>query len=141
MNKRLKTVVIVLVLVAVGYRAYSMMYKKSSTTIQVKTTQLTGGSISSNVTATGTLEPVTQVSVGTQVSGLINKIYVDFNSDVEKGQLLAELDRTSLSEQVSNAKAQYNAAMNELKYYEQNYNRKKSMFDAQVVSKSDLEQA
>ncbi|MFV0483391.1 MAG: efflux RND transporter periplasmic adaptor subunit [Bacteroidales bacterium] len=141
MNKRLKTVVIVLILVAVGYIAYSMMYKKSSTTIQVKTTQLTGGSISSNVTATGTLEPVTQVSVGTQVSGLINKIYVDFNSDVKKGQLLAELDRTSLSEQVSNAKAQYNAAMNELKYYEQNYNRKKSMFDAQVVSKSDLEQA
>ncbi|MFV0565959.1 MAG: efflux RND transporter periplasmic adaptor subunit [Flavobacteriaceae bacterium] len=140
-QKQVKTAVIIVLLITAIYLIYAFVYAQPSTVIQVKTTQLTTGNISNNVTATGTLEPVDQISVGTQVSGLINKIYVDYNSVVAKGQLLAEIDKTTLTENVSNAKAQYNAALNELNYYKQNYNRQKNMYDAEVISKADLEQA
>lgn len=140
-NKRLKIGIIAAVLVGGIYLIYTLMGQSSSTMVEVKTTQLTNGDIRSTVTATGTLEPVEQVSVGTQVSGLIDNIYVDYNSVVKKDQLLAELDVTALNEAVQNASAQYNAAANELNYYTQNYTRQKSMYEAQVISKSDLEQA
>ncbi|MFV0540300.1 MAG: efflux RND transporter periplasmic adaptor subunit [Aestuariibaculum sp.] len=141
MNKQLKTVGIIVLLVGVLYLVYSFIYKEAPLNIEVRTTQLSNGNISNNVTATGTLEPVDQISVGTQVSGLINTIYVDYNSVVKKGQLLAELDKTTLNDAVANAMAQYNAALNEHNYYRQNYNRQKRMYDAEVISQSDLEQA
>ena len=78
-------------------------------------------------TATGSVQPVDEIEVGTQVSGLVSKIYVDYNSQVKKGELLAELDKTNLQENVINAQANYNAALNEVTYYQQNYERKKNM--------------
>lgn len=82
-----------------------------------------------------------EIEVGTQVSGLVSKIYVDYNSQVKKGELIAELDKTNLQENVINAQANYNAALNEVSYYQQNYDRKKNMYDNQIISKADYEQA
>ncbi|WP_262492805.1 efflux RND transporter periplasmic adaptor subunit [Paenimyroides marinum] len=107
----------------------------------MSTTDVVTGEITNEVTATGTVEPVDQVDVGTQVSGLVEKIYVDFNSVVKKGQLLAELDKTNLNESVSNAQAAYNAAQSQLNFQQQNYNRQKNMYEAQVISKADFETA
>ena len=103
--------------------------------------KLSKQNVTTSVTATGTVEPVDQVDVGTQVSGIINHIYADYNSPVKKGQLLAELDKTNLQESVNNALAQYNASLNELNYYQQNYNRQNNMYKSGVISKADYEQA
>ena len=81
------------------------------------------GNISNSVTATGTIEPVTSVDVGTQVSGIVAKLYVDYNSVVKKGQVIAELDKTNLISQVHTAKASLNNAQSQLTYQKANYNR------------------
>lgn len=100
-------------------------------TIEIRTVTTSIAEVTNAVTATGTVEPVDQVEVGTQVSGLVSSIYVDYNSLVKKGQLLAELDKTNLQESVNNAEAQYQAAQNELNYYQQNYIRQKNMYQAE----------
>lgn len=99
------------------------------------------GSISTAVTATGTVEPITLVEVGTQVSGVISKIYVDFNSEVKAGQILAELDKRLLSSELENANATLQSRQVELKLQELNYNRQKILWDKQAISKSDWENA
>jgi len=97
--------------------------------------------LSSSVTATGTIEPVTSVEVGTQVSGIIDKIYVDYNSDVTKGQVIAELDKTNLLSELSNAKSNMANAQSTLRYQQSNYNRQKALFDKGLISANDFEQA
>ena len=97
--------------------------------------------VAKTVTATGALEPVNKVDVGTQVSGIIDKIYVDFNSVVKKGQLLAEMDRTTLIAEVNSAKASLNSAEVELEYQTANYERYKRLHDKGLVSETDYEQA
>lgn len=99
------------------------------------------GSISTAVTATGTVEPITLVEVGTQVSGVISKIYVDFNSEVKAGQILAELDKRLLSSELENANATLQSRQVELKLQELNYSRQKILWDKQAISKSDWENA
>lgn len=102
---------------------------------------VTRGSLSNTVTATGTIEPVKQVEVGTQVSGVIQKIYVDFNSTVKKGQLLAELDKTPLLAQLASAKADLESAESALTYQQANYVRIKQLFEKKAVSETDYESA
>lgn len=97
--------------------------------------------LSSSVTATGTIEPVTTVEVGTQVSGIIDKIYVDYNSNVTKGQVIAELDKTNLLSELSNAKSNMANAQSTLKYQQANYNRQKTLFDKGLIAANDFEQA
>ncbi|WP_267402563.1 MULTISPECIES: efflux RND transporter periplasmic adaptor subunit [unclassified Chryseobacterium] len=140
-KKYFKNSAITLIIVIAVVFAYRYFTQKEDPKISVQTVKMTKQNITTSVTATGTVEPVDQVEVGTQVSGIINHIYVDYNSQVKKGQLLAELDKTNLQESVNNAMAQYNAALNELNYYQQNYNRQNSMFKAGVISKADYEQA
>lgn len=130
-----------LVAVIAVFFIYQYFTQKKETKISIQTVKLSKQNITTSVTATGTVEPVDQVEVGTQVSGIINHIYVDYNSQVKKGQLLAELDKTNLQESVNNALAQYEAALNELNYYQQNYNRQNNMFRSGVISKADYEQA
>ncbi len=93
------------------------------------------------VTATGYVQPVDKVDVGTQVSGVIEKIYVDFNSQVKKGQLLAELDKSTLSEKVTQAKASLLSAESDLTYSQQNYDRVKQLYDAKAATQASYEQA
>ena len=84
------------------------------------TATVSKGEISESVTATGTIEPVTEVEVGTQVSGIIDKIYVDYNAAVTKGQLIAEMDRVTLQSELASQRATYNGAKAEYEYQKKN---------------------
>ncbi|HPG09272.1 MAG TPA: efflux RND transporter periplasmic adaptor subunit [Saprospiraceae bacterium] len=141
MKKIITTIIIIALLAAAGYWGYGYFTGTSQSQITIETVQVKKGNITNEVSATGTIEPVEQVEIGTQVSGEVSNIYVDFNSVVKKGQLIAELDKTNLQAALTDAEASYNAALNELNYYQQNYERQKKMYDAEVVSKADFEQA
>lgn len=97
--------------------------------------------ISTSVTATGTIEPVTKVEVGTQVSGIIDKIYVDYNSQVRKGQVIAELDKTNLISELTSAKSNLANAQSELDYQKANFDRYAKLFEKGLVSTDDYENA
>lgn len=97
--------------------------------------------ISNSVTATGTIEPVTSVDVGTQVSGIVANIYVDYNSVVKKGQVIAELDKTNLISEVNTAKASLSNAQSQLTYQKANYQRYKALYDKGLVSADEYETA
>ena len=97
--------------------------------------------VSTSITATGTIEPVTKVDVGTQVSGIIDKIYVDYNSEVHKGQVIAELDKTNLLSELASAKSNLTNAQSNLNYQSSNYNRYKTLYDKGLVSANDYENA
>ena len=106
--------------------------KKSEFTY--KTTEIVKQDITTSVTATGTIEPVTSVTVGTQVSGIVSKLYVDYNSVVKAGDVIAELDRTNLISELSSAQS-------ELDYQKANYERYKTLYDKGLISANEYEQA
>jgi HlyD family secretion protein len=97
------------------------------------------GYIANAVTATGTIQPVDTVAVGTQVSGTISKVYVDFNSVVKKGQLLAELDKTILNAQVQQILASLQQAQSQITYQQSNFNRQSQLYNVGAISKAELE--
>ena len=97
--------------------------------------------ISTSITATGTIEPVTEVEVGTQVSGIIDRIYVDYNSEVHKGQVIAELDKTNLLSELASTQSNLSNAQSTLNYQSANYKRYKTLFDKGLVSANDYENA
>ena len=97
--------------------------------------------IQTSITATGTIEPVTSVTVGTQVSGIVSHLYVDYNSVVKKGQVIAELDRTNLISELNTAKANLSSAQSSLNYQLSNYNRYKELHDKGLVSADEFESA
>ena len=97
--------------------------------------------IHTSITATGTIEPVTSVTVGTQVSGIVSKLYVDYNSVVKKGQIIAELDKTNLISELNTAKANQASAQSTLNYEQANYNRYKTLYDKGLVSADEYESA
>ena len=91
-----------------------------------------------SITATGTIEPVTSVTVGTQVSGIVSKLFVDYNSVVKKGQVIAELDKTNLMSQLNTAKTQLATAQSQLNYQTANYKRYKTLFEKGLVAADDF---
>lgn len=97
--------------------------------------------IMTSVTATGTIEPVTSVDVGTQVSGIVSKLYVDYNSVVKAGQVIAELDRTNLLSTLASAQANLKSAQSDLDYQKTNYERYKNLYDQGLISANDYDQA
>lgn len=97
------------------------------------------GNIRNTITATGTIEPITQVEVGTQVSGTIARVLVDYNSEVKKGQLIAELDRTVLESEYEAQQATYYANQNEFEYQKKNHERISGLYAKKLVSDSDFE--
>ena len=99
------------------------------------------GSVVNSITATGTIEPIIQVEVGTQVSGIISKIYVDFNSQVKKGDMLAELDRTTLEADLKSSEATLQSSKTEYEYQVKNHNRIKNLYDKKLISDSEYESA
>jgi HlyD family secretion protein len=122
--------------------AVSACKKRSNTNQNTwETVTVTKGNITNIVTCTGTLEPITEVEVGTQVSGRVEKIYVDYNSVVKKGQLLAELDQTVLAANLSSAESTMASAKSEMEYQEKNFERYKILYDKKLVSGSDFESA
>lgn len=109
--------------------------------ISVETTTAQHGAISNSVTATGTIEAIKTVTVGTQVSGTIKGIYVDFNSHVKKGQLLAKIDETALQAQVDQTTAQVASAKAQLIYQKATFERAKALYDKDLTSKAEFDQA
>lgn len=91
-------------------------------------------SMSEVVTATGTMESVTQVDVGTQVTGIIDKLYVDYNDHVTKGQLLAEIEKTLLDSELKSADATMASNKASYEYAKRNYERDKALHDEQLIS-------
>ena len=102
---------------------------------------MTKGDIATYITATGTVKPVTEVQVGTQVSGIIDKLYVDYNSIVKEGQIIAEMDKVTLESEVASAQAAYDGNKAEYKYQEKNFNRSKELYAKNLISDSEYEQA
>jgi len=136
----------ILIFTVVGLLAaaavYWFFFRGNNKTVTTYTTAVvTRSAISNTVTATGTVEPVKQVSVGTQVSGVIKKIYVDYNSIVKKGDLLAELDKTPLLASLASMKADLASSASAATYQEATYNRIKELYEKQAVSKTDYEAA
>ena len=137
-----KTVIISVVAVAVAIIAIYLVFgSKSETKLNFETTTVGVANISNSVTATGTIEPVTQVDVGTQVSGIVSKLYVDYNSVVKKGQVIAELDKTNLISELNISKAALNDAQSTLKYQKANYDRYHTLYSKGLVSADDYESA
>lgn len=97
--------------------------------------------ISSSVTATGTVEPVTEVEVGTQVSGIIDKLYADYNDVVKAGQVIAEMDKVTLQAELKSATATLGSAKTESDYRTKEYNRIKTLHDKELVSDSEYDEA
>ena len=93
------------------------------------------------VTATGTIEPVTEVEVGTQVSGIIDKLYADYNSIVKEGQLIAEMDKVTLESDLASARATFQGSEAEYIYQKKNYERNVKLHEKGLVSDTDFELA
>ncbi len=139
--KKLKLILILLLLVAAGVAVYFIFFSENKNSVVVVSAQpATMGSIANVVTATGTIEPIQQVEVGTQVSGEVKKVYVDYNSQVKAGQLIAELDKTNLKVSVSEAQISYEKALNELNYIKKNYERQKSLYADKLISEADFDE-
>lgn len=136
-KKIIISIVIFIVAVAVAF----MVWPKKSVMVEFEMTDVTPDTIRNSVTATGTIEPVTEVEVGTQVSGIISNIYVDYNSIVKKGQVIAELDKTNLISQLNSAKASLASAKSDLDYQTANYKRYKTLNEKGLVSKNEFESA
>lgn len=98
-------------------------------------------SVATIITATGEIQPVTKVEVGTQVSGKVEKLYVDYNSHVTKGQLLAELDRSTLLERINQCQANLASAQSSLTQAKLSYERIKALYDKGAETKENLENA
>ena len=117
------------------------MKKGKKSELQVMTERSHIDSIEVTVTATGELQPVYKVDVGTQVSGIVERIYVDFNSVVKKGQLLAELDRSNLNEQLKTAQATVSNAQSNLTLAQQQFDRIKALYDNKAATLEAYESA
>ncbi|MFZ2287331.1 MAG: efflux RND transporter periplasmic adaptor subunit [Bacteroidales bacterium] len=128
-------------LAAVAITLLTVHSCKKSKTYVFETSMATTGSIVNTVTATGTIEAITSVVVGTQVSGIVEKLHVDFNSPVKKGQVLAELDKTSLRSSVQQSLATLDNAKAEMDYQASNYERSKALFEKNLIAQADYDQA
>lgn len=138
-NKKLYIVAAAAVIVAV--MAYLLMGGKKKSEVSYVTAEAKVSNISTSVTATGTIEPVTSVTVGTQVSGIVAHLYVDYNSVVKKGQVIAELDKTNLMSELASTRANLSSAKSNLAYQQANYNRHKTLFDKGLISANEYEQS
>jgi len=115
--------------------------KGQKSTMMLSTSKVKKGDLTTSVTATGTVEPITLVEVGTQVSGVISKIYVDYNSEVKAGQVIAELDKQLLTSELQTASANLKSKQVEFELQQRNYNRNKELWEKQAISKADWESA
>lgn len=140
MNKK-KTLVIAAVAAIATLAVWLLSGGKKEEKITFDTAAVAPANIMNSITATGTIEPVTSVTVGTQVSGIVSKLFVDYNSVVKKGQVIAELDKTNLMSQLNTAKTQLATAQSQLNYQTANYKRYKTLFEKGLVAADDFDNA
>ena len=131
----------VLVVVIIAVAAWALSGGKKEEDINFKQEAVSEQTLQSSVTATGTIEAVTSVTVGTQVSGIVNKLYVDYNSQVKKGQVIAELDKTNLLSELNTAKANLASAQSSLNYQLANMSRYLTLYKKGLVAADDYENA
>lgn len=141
MKKLSKLWLVVAVVIIVAIVAWALSGGKKEEQITFDTAAVAPANIMNSITATGTIEPVTSVTVGTQVSGIVSKLYVDYNSVVKKGQVIAELDKTNLMSQLNSAKTQLATAQSQLNYQTTNYNRYKTLYQKGLVAADDFDNA
>ena len=142
MSKKSKKIGLAAVaVVAVGIIVWLFAGKKEKSSISYETEKVVRTTIQNSITATGTIEPVTSVTVGTQVSGIVAHLYVDYNSEVRRGQVIAELDKTNLMSELNTAKANLNSVQSALNYQSSNFNRYKTLFEKGLVSADEFESA
>jgi HlyD family secretion protein len=140
-SKKLWWIIGVIAVVILALILTSVFKKGKKGELRVMTERSRIDSIEVTVTATGELQPVYKVDVGTQVSGILERIYVDFNSVVKKGQLLAELDRSNLNEQLKTAQASVSNAQSNLTLAQQQYDRIKVLYDNKAATLEAYESA
>lgn len=140
MNKK-RTLVIAAVAAIAALAVWLLSGGKKEEKITFDTAAVAPANIMNSITATGTIEPVTSVTVGTQVSGIVSKLFVDYNSVVKKGQVIAELDKTNLMSQLNTAKTQLATAQSQLNYQTANYKRYKTLFEKGLVAADDFDNA
>lgn len=129
------------VVVIIAVAAWALSGGKEKEEINFKQEKVSLQTLQNSVTATGTIEAVTSVTVGTQVSGIVNKLYVDYNSQVKKGQVIAELDKTNLLSELNTAKANMASAQSQLNYQSANIKRYQTLYQKGLVSADDYENA
>lgn len=142
MKKLLKFLLVLIVIAAIGAIAFRFFVGPGEEAVgRIVLAAVEAKDIRTSISATGTLEPVDKVEVGTQVSGDIAKIYVDFNSEVKKGQVIAELDQSILKATLYQAEIALESAENDLKYKKSTYERTKKLAEGGSASAVDLESA
>lgn len=139
--KKKRIIIISIVAIILVVVIISFIGRRKKNEVKFEIAVVTEQTIEHTVTATGYVQPVDKVDVGTQVSGVIEKIFVDFNSHVKKGQLLAELDKSTLKEKVTQAQAGLSSAQSDLTFAQQNYDRIKQLYDANAATKAAYEDA
>lgn len=140
-KKRKLIIAIVILLIIGGAIAAFALFGKTTKEVEISTAMPEEGSIEILVTATGEIQPVYKVDVGTQVSGIVKKLYVDYNSNVEKGDLLAELDKSTLQEQVKQAQANLSDAQSNLDLAQKNFDRIKTLYENKAATQESYENA
>jgi HlyD family secretion protein len=140
MKKKVIIISIVVIAAVIAVLIFKPFGKKDAS-YTFDTVKVEKGKISNVVTATGTIEAVTSVDVGTQVSGIIEKVYVDFNDHVKQGQLLAQLDKKQLTAQLEQSRATLDQAQAQLTYQEATFSRLKALYEKKLIAQSDYDQA
>ena len=141
-NKKTKWLIALGVIVAIIIGTIIVRSTKSAKKeLVIRTHVVAEYTVENTVTATGTIEPVETVEVGTQVSGKVEKIYVDFNDVVKKGELLAELDKLTLNQNVSRAKASLTSAESQLNYAKLTYDRTKQLYESNAATLASYQEA
>ncbi|MDR2554656.1 MAG: efflux RND transporter periplasmic adaptor subunit [Fibromonadaceae bacterium] len=140
MKVRLK-ILIAILLLAVAIGIFCIYKKSSKNNMSLEIVYPSIGDIVQTITATGRLQPIDQVDIGTEVSGTVSKIYADFNQQVLKGQVLLEIDPLKAKVRVEQTKASYRAAANEMQYQRRNYKRIQELFQKGSVAATDMETA
>ncbi len=141
MKKRTKRIRILILLLLIALAGAVKLIFFSEAPIQYITAQPDRGDVAEAVSASGTLSPVTVVSVGTQVSGIVTAVHADFNDNVKEGQLLAEIDQSPIIAQLAQTEASLRSAEASLRLAQSNYQRTKALFEHDFVPKADLERA
>lgn len=143
-----KVWILVAIVVVLAVVAFLLSGNKKKEQVQFNTAEVAPANIVNTVSATGTIEPVTSVTVGTQVSGIVSKLYVDYNSVVKKGQVIAELDKSNLTSELNSAKASLEqskaslaSAESSLSYQTANFRRNKALYQKGLISGNDYESA
>lgn len=139
--KRKKTLLAALAAVAVVCGAWLWLRSPRTDDITLQTAATSRITIRNSVMATGTVEPVTEVEVGTQVSGIIDRLYVDYNDVVKAGQLIAEMDKVTLQAQLEQSQAELASCKTEYEYQMKNYTRTRTLHEKQLVSDAEYDEA